>query len=257
MTTDPARIPDHCSAPYRVRFDECAPDGLLRTSVVLRYAQDLAWYHSDRRGFTRAWYAERGLVWLARAAEVAVLAPVRVGDELIGTTRVVGWRRVWARRRTEFTDAAGVVVGWTHVDWVLLDGRGAPTRIPSDFDAAFGAPQASFPLARVELGAAPDDASWSTIDVRPQELDPMDHANNAVYADWLDEGVINAGGDAGVAAIRAVPRFIRLEYARAAERDAIVRGVTWRDQDGAWSCRLDDGYGMDYLRARLESAPPA
>ena len=43
---DPARDPDTCSAPYRVRFDEAGPDGLLRTSVLLRYAQDLAWYHS-------------------------------------------------------------------------------------------------------------------------------------------------------------------------------------------------------------------
>ena len=86
--------PDACSAPYRVRFDEAGSDGLLRTSVLLRYAQDLAWYHSASRGFDRDWYRERGLTWLARTAEVAVDAPVRVGDELTGTTRVVGWRRV-------------------------------------------------------------------------------------------------------------------------------------------------------------------
>ena len=75
--------------------------------MLLRYAQDLAWFHSAARGFERAWYAERGLTWLVRAAEVEVLAPVAVGDELVGTTRVVGWRRVWARRRTDFVDAGG------------------------------------------------------------------------------------------------------------------------------------------------------
>ena len=93
-----AREPDRCSAQYRVRFDEAGPDGLLRTSVLLRYAQDLAWYHSALRGFDRAWYTERRLTWLVRAAEVGVVAPMRVGDELVGTTMVVGWRRVWARR---------------------------------------------------------------------------------------------------------------------------------------------------------------
>jgi len=51
--TDAARVPDQCSSPYRVRFDEAAPDGRIRTSVLLRYAQDLAWYHSAYRGFTR------------------------------------------------------------------------------------------------------------------------------------------------------------------------------------------------------------
>lgn len=249
--TLPSRAPDACSAPYRVRFDECAPDGLLRTSVLLRYAQDLAWFHSDRRGFTRAWYAERGLVWLARAAEVGVLAPIRVGDALTGTTRVVGWRRVWARRRTEFTDARGDLVGWTHVDWVLLDGRGAPTRIPPEFDAVFGSPDATFPLARVDPGETPVDADVARFRVRPQELDPMDHANNAVYADWLDERVIAAGGAAGLASTRALPRLVRVEYARAAEREAEVTAQTWRGADGGWSCRITDAAG-DLLRARLE-----
>ena len=42
----------------------------------------------------------------------------------------------------------------------------------------------------------------------------MDHVNNAVYADWLDEAVLAAGGTRRV---RAVPRLVRLEYARAAE----------------------------------------
>ncbi|HUP55363.1 MAG TPA: hypothetical protein VM408_07640, partial [Methylomirabilota bacterium] len=50
-----AREPDACSAPFRVRFDEAAPDGRLRTSVLLRWAQDLAWFHSARRGFDRDW----------------------------------------------------------------------------------------------------------------------------------------------------------------------------------------------------------
>jgi len=252
--TDAAREPDACSAPFRVRFDECGPDGCLRTSAVLRYAQDLAWYHSARRGFDRAWYAERGLTWLVRAAEVGVEGSVRVGDELTGTTRVVGWRRVWARRRTDFVDADGVLVAWTHIDWVLLDERGAPTRIPTDF-AGFGAGDVTFALARVALDEPPPEAHGATFTVRPQELDPMDHANNAVYADWLEERVIDAGGDDGIAATRAIPRLARLEYARAAERGATVAGTAWRDSatgGTGWSCRIDELDGTALLRARLE-----
>ena len=243
--------PDACSAPFRVRFDEAGPDGLLRTSVLLRYAQDLAWYHSASRGFDRDWYRERGLTWLARTAEVAVDAPIRVGDELTGTTRVVGWRRVWARRRTDFVDSAGEPVAWTHVDWVLLDARGAPTRVPIDFQPVFGAPDAPFALARVPLDEPPASAMSSRFAVRPQELDPMDHVNNAVYADWLDEQVIAAGG---VAEVRAIPRRARLEYARAAEAGSSVEAVVWRGDDGGWSCRVADTAGTELLRARLEGA---
>ena len=241
------REPDRCSSPYRVRFDEAAPDGRIRTSVLLRYAQDLAWYHSAYHGFTRDWYRERGLTWLARAAEVTVEGDMRVGDEIIGTTQVVGWRRVWARRRTDFVDASGRRVAWTHVDWVLLDARGAPTRVPDDFDKDFWAPKADFPLGRVTLSEVPDGVEAARIEVRPQELDPMAHVNNAVYADWVDERILGLGGEADV---RAIPRTIRLEYARAVEAGSTVRAEAWRDEAG-WSCLIRDASGPHYLRARL------
>jgi acyl-ACP thioesterase len=243
-----AREPDTCSSPYRVRFDEAGPDGRLRTSVVLRYAQDLAWFHSSDRGFTRAWYAERGLTWLARAAEVWVGGEARVGDGLVGTTRVVGWRRVWARRRTEFLDGDGSLVAWTHVDWVLLDARGAPTRVLPEFAPVFGAPDAPLALARVALDAPPAGATRVSFAVRPQELDPMDHANNAVYADWVEERIL---GEGGLDEVRAIPRTLRLEYARPADAGATVEVAAWREPDGAWACRVADRAGADLLRARL------
>jgi acyl-ACP thioesterase len=159
---------------------------------------------------------------------------------------------VWARRRTEFIDAAGALVAWTHVDWVLLDARGAPTRVPIEFQPVFGAPDAPFPLARVPLGEPRADARTARIPVRPQELDPMDHVNNAVYADWLDEQVIAAGG---LADVRAIPRLARLEYARAAEAGSSVEAVTWGEGGGGWSCRIADTDGTELLRARLEPRP--
>jgi acyl-ACP thioesterase len=243
-----AREPDTCSAPYRVRVDEAGPDGLLRTSVMLRLAQDLAWHHSASRGYGRAWYAERELTWLVRAAELAVLAPIEVGSEIVGTTQVVGWRRVWARRRTEFRDAPGRVVGWTQIDWVLLDRRGAPTRIPVEFEAVFGAPTVRFGLARVSLERPSAGARHASFAVRPQELDPMDHVNNAVYADWLDEAVIGAGD---TRATRAIPRLALLEYPAAAGPGTRVTVDAWPDPAG-WSFRVRDGSGRDLLRARLE-----
>jgi acyl-ACP thioesterase len=135
------------------------------------------------------------------------------------------------------------------VDWVLLDARGAPTRIPPEFDGSFRAPQAAFPLGRVALETAPTDARTDRFQVRPQELDPMDHVNNAVYADWLEEQVIAAGG---LEATRSLPRVARLEYARAAERGATVVATTWRGPDDGWSCSIADASGSELLRAQLD-----
>ena len=243
--------PVECSAPYRVRFDEAAPDGLIRTSVLLRYTQDLASYHSTVLGFGRAWYAERGITWLVRAAEVAVLAPIPVGSDLVGTTTVVGGRRVWARRRSEFQDPAGRLVARVLIDWVLLDARGSPTRIPPEFDVVFGTSAADVKPARVDIGDVPPGAARLTYTVRRHELDPMDHVNNAVYADWLDEAVIAARDEP---AVRAIPRLVRLEYVRSAEPSERLVGSTWNDGTG-WSFDLVSEAGADRLRARLEGDP--
>jgi acyl-ACP thioesterase len=75
----------------------------------------------------------------------------------------------------------------------------------------------------------------------------MDHVNNAVYLDWLEESVIAATGAASIAAI---PRRYRLEYATAAAPDTDLETVTWRDGEG-WAHRTMAG-GVDVLRARLD-----
>jgi acyl-ACP thioesterase len=134
---------------------------------------------------------------------------------------------------------------------VLVDGRGAPTRIPPIFETTFHVPAGTLVLGRVALGDPPEDAHRHGFTVRPQELDPMAHVNNAVYADWLDEAVI-AGGDR--AATGAIPRAMRLDYALAAEAGATLEGQAWSDGAG-WSFRLADGQDAEMLRARLEPLP--
>ena len=235
-------------ATYRVRFDEAGPDGLLRTSGLLRYAQDVAWLHSTARGFDRDWYGERRLTWLVRAAELEVLAPVPLGATLISRTAVVGQRRVWARRRGEFHLADGTLAGWVHTDWVMIDARGALTRIPEIFHEEFQIPEMSGQVGRVALPATPDGAASRSFVVRPQELDPMDHVNNAVYLDWLEDAILAAGDEGGRADLAAIPRRYRLEYAAAADAGAQLADAVWRD-GSEWSYRIATGEGGDVFKA--------
>src|SRR2546421_11450211 len=71
-------------AGYRVRFDEAGPDGRIRTSALLRYAQDVAWRHSEALGFDRQRYVDRGLWWVVRAVDLEVLWPVGMGRTIRG-----------------------------------------------------------------------------------------------------------------------------------------------------------------------------
>ena len=237
-------------ATYRVRFDEAGPDGRLRTSGFMRFAQDLAWQHSSGLGFGRSWYAERGLTWLVRAAELAVLDPPEMGTSVSARTTIAGIRRVFARRHGEFRLEDGALAGWVDTDWVLIDTRGAPTRIPPVFAESFGAGEPLASIGRVVLPETPADASRSTLTVRAHELDPYAHANNAVYLDWLDEAMLAAGPEAA-AAVAATPRRVRMEFLLAAELGARFDGAVWQDEDG-WAYRLSpaDG-GPDRFRARL------
>ena len=224
---------------YRARFDECGPDGRLRTSGLMRWAQDCAWVHSQRLGFGREWYAARGLWWLVRCAELSVPGHVALGETASVTTAVVGWRRVLARRRTSVVGADGRPVATVFTDWVLTDARGMPTRVPADFAEIFGGAE-PFDPARVSLEPTPPDAVELRFAVRDHEIDPMAHANNAVYVDWIEE----AAGALGMGALA----YCRLEYVAAAARGADVIGRAWRTGDGV-SYRLTSAAGTELLRA--------
>lgn len=251
---EPLTTPVSHATAYRVRFDEAGPDGLLRTSALMRYAQDLAWLHSTALGFGREWYAERGLTWLVRAAELEVLAGVPMGIDLAARTEVVGMRRVFARRRGTFELPDGRLAAWVQTDWVLIDARGALTRIPPVFIEMFGGVGLDVAIGRIELPPTPTDALELDLAVRRHELDPMAHANNAVYLDWLEEVVAVAGGSAATAAL---PRRYRVEYALAAEPGAPLSAAAWQD-GGAWDVRLvHRTSGSDLFRARLEPGTPA
>lgn len=234
---DPMRpLPDDAAAaerrgitvPYRARFDECGPDGLVRSSALLRYAQDLAWIHSERLGFTRAWYAERNLAWVVRAAELVILAPLLLGHTITLSTEVIGFRRVWARRRTEGRLEDGTLAVWGHTDWVILDTvRGMPGRFPPEFLARFDVAPVPFDPGRVTLPPTPPDGLMRrhTTPVRPADIDPMGHVNNAAYLDFLEEALLGEAGEDALTA--AIPRRFRLEYVQPAAAGTVVTSVVW------------------------------
>lgn len=241
------------SLSFRVRFDEATPSGGIRTSVLLRYAADVASYHSEQRGFDRRWYRDRGLAWLVRGVDLEVRQPIGYGDELIGTTEAVAARKVLARRRTEFRNGAGELAAVVLVDWALISDGGVPTRIPAGLSIAFGMPDERFDPIRVRI-PTPDGvpAVGLELAVRPQELDPMDHVNNAVYLDWAEEAIRTAD-PAGTVDLDAVPRRWQLQYLASAAPQTRVLAAAWVDGEG-WSCRIVDGAtGQAFLGARLEA----
>jgi acyl-CoA thioesterase FadM len=247
---DPA-LPMRHAAEYRVRFDEATPAGIVRGSALMGYVQGVAWLHSEALGFPREWYRARGIAWLVRAVEAEIREPMLEGETLTVATQLTGSRRVMMRRRTDVASAAGEPRATVTIDWVMTDGR-VPVRVPAEFEHAPIDGPGPFTPIRVDLPSTPPSATTLRFAPRLRELDPMNHANNGVYLDWLDEAIA-AAGLAGEAAIIAHPRTYRLEFLRPAAPGAALVSSAWRDGPG-WAYRLGDADGMDLLRGRLDPA---
>jgi acyl-CoA thioesterase FadM len=228
-------------AGYRIRFDEAGPDGFVRTAGLLRYAQDVAWRHSEDLGFDREWYVARGRWWVVRSLELRVVEPVRMGQTVRVATAVIGHRRIWARRLAEARTADDRLAVAIVADWVLLDDRGRLVRIPEDFGLSFANPELAGEILKVAPSPTKQPSSRIQVRVRPQDLDPMDHVNNAVYVDWLEEALLESGHADGA---RGAPRTARIEYLASAAPDDEVEIALWLDGP-RWRARIarvaDDG----------------
>jgi acyl-CoA thioesterase FadM len=249
-------------ADYRIRFDEAGPDGLARASTLLRLAHDAAWRHSGHLGFDRAWYLDRGLAWLVRTIDLDVRDAIPAGARLTVDTEVTAHGRITARRRSgAWLSASATPAAVATTDWVLIDARGRPTRVPPEFTALFGAPTGNAAAGRVTVGPAPPGAAVLDLVVRWPDLDPNGHVNNAVHLDWLDEAVRLAsgprpeGGRDGEATMTDVlRRRYRIEYLAPLALDDAVTLSAWQAADG-WSVVVARGRGgREVARGHVSSA---
>ena len=235
--------------PFRVRFEEATASETVRSAVYLAWVADVAWQHSTALGFGRDWYSERGLFWLVRAIRLDVFGPIRTYAAVLVSTRVVGYRRISARRESEVRDPSGELLARLEIDWVMVNERGIPTRVPDDFHKFVVDGAAGFEMLKVALPEAPPDAVERRFHVHRRDLDPLDHVNNSIYLDYFEEA-LEAAGQGEL--LRATPRRYYLDFASSAERDDLLVGRTWPYENG-WAYRLTRQDGNEVFRARIES----
>jgi acyl-CoA thioesterase FadM len=240
-------LPYRMVRPFRVRFEEATAGETVRTAIYLAWVADIAWQHSTALGFGRAWYTERGLFWLVRAIQLDVLAPISTYQEVLVTTRVAAYRRIGARRESEVRDLSGRPMARLEIDWVMVNERGMPTRVPEDFHKFVVDGAVSFEMHKVAPLAAPPDAVERRFSVHRRDLDPLAHVNNSVYLDYFEEALEAAGQGELLA---ATPRRYELDFANSAEGGDELLGRTW-PHDGGWTYSLARSDGSEVFRARL------
>lgn len=233
---------------FQVRFDECGPDGAARASVILRYVIETAFGHSAAEGYPLSWYEEHGLFWLVRRARLDLPRPIPYGAILAVTTRVVGFRRIWARRQNEIREPAGESLGDVIMDWIFTEGDGTPARVLPEMEAVFSGLQ-RLEVVRLDLPDPPPGARTTDYRVPVHQIDPRGHMNSAAYLDLFDDGLADTGGDP-----HERPAVYELEYRRTAAPAEALRSTVWR-QDGRWAMVVTSGAGL-IARGRRDRPEP-
>jgi acyl-CoA thioesterase FadM len=128
---------------------------------------------------------------------------------MTGTTALVGFRHVMARRRTRLFGSAGRVIADATIDWVMTDQNGRPVRFPAEFEPFVAEVGATFTPEKIPAEPSGDTPGVTvTVPLRVADFDPLGHVNNAAWLEIAEEA-LNAAAPTQLSAQR---RRIRLEY---------------------------------------------
>ena len=124
---------------HAIRATEADIDELGHVSnlVYVRWVLETATAHSLARGWGHPEYRKHGAVFVVRRHEIDYLAPVMLGDELVGETWVDPWKAASCVRRTELV-RGDKVVARAATTWAFMQyASGRPIRIPDELRAVF------------------------------------------------------------------------------------------------------------------------
>lgn len=238
---------------YRAQLYDLNAFGELHSAGFLRFMQQTASDASAAAGFDVEWYARQGTIWLIRRTQLECLGVARHPDELAVHTWVSDMRRVRSQREYEFhREADGQVIARGSSDWVYVDlVRGKPVRIPDEVQHGLMPDGVTAqPREPMALHEPPLSASRATRRVEFAALDSVAHVNNAHYATYLEQdlldGLATHGWVIDPLASDGCPRLRRLdiEYLEAALYRESLTGIVWT------SAVSDDGFRCEYALER-------
>lgn len=231
-------------------------------AVFLQWFQETAFEASAARGYDMKKYDAMGAAWLMRGIDVEFLQPARYLEEIQVSTWVSDFHRVRSHREYEAHRASdGALLARARVDWIFLDSKTfALRRLPAEMPTLFepNGQAALEPLDWPDLAAGESLGHFeATRRVQQHELDWMQHVNNTVYLNWIEQQAYDAWRAWGQDPAALNLQRHSIEYRQAAVGDDTLRLVSDAASiDGriGWQHRIfrDDAL---LIQARSLSAP--
>lgn len=217
------------TAHFHIRHYEPNSDGNLPNSTLARFFQETVIRDSAKVGYDVTLYSTYNGVWLIHDLTLERARPIHFDDELTITTWVSDYQRVRSHREYVARNTrTNEIVARGRAYWVYLNQATLmPMRITGEIIAQF-APNGVPAVSRAKPRAYPPPPIdipefFVTRRVQRYEADGMQHVNNAVYIDWLEEALADAVANHPSTALRSVQDASRLcvyrhdiEYARSA-----------------------------------------
>ncbi len=189
--------------------------------------------------------------WLVRNVHVSLMQPITYGDVLSISTQVIGWRHVWARRHTEVRrigseDGRGGdgLMATVDTDWVLLTVEGRPAKVPEEIAHYFSV-DTQFARDRITLPEPEVEPAKLSTRVRPLDVDPMRHMNNAAYVDMIEDGIGRLPEDQRLERADCY----RIGYVLPALPGTPIEVSSWRVSDTQVACRISTADGTELTKA--------
>ena len=179
------------SRAFRVRWSELDASGRVSPASYLRYLVETAYDWGDALGLGARNDQVLGLFWLIRETEIHLSQPLRHNDLFDFTIWMVNWQRVRGARCFEIRlKDNGEIVAWGTQHIVCMDSRtqrpaSPPEQIINNF--RLDEPRV-FPFERFpKISVAPDAVFSQQRQVEWQDLDALEHVNNAVYVTYAEQ----------------------------------------------------------------------
>jgi acyl-CoA thioesterase FadM len=223
--------------------------GELKVSALLGLFEQAAIEASIDAGYDAETYMRERRIWIIHRTRLQRLVPVGGGDRIEVETAVCDVRRVRSLRRYVARKAT-VEIAHATTDWVYCDmATGRPARVPEALQRTFlpeGGVPAPLPRAASLRVEPPLEAVDFRLTVQPSHLDHVTHVNNAVYANFLEDGAFALFAAHGWSLTRMllVDGALRIAWLDAEYRsDALVGEElivrSWLS-DGTWVAAADE-----------------
>lgn len=146
--------PRSFTATITVRHRDADELGHVNNAVYLTYAVEAAYQHAESAGFGLDYMRALGGYFVVRHSEIDYHRPAKPGEVLLVTTSITEMRGMRATRRTEMIDSeSGKSVASARMDYVWVDAKGRPARIPHEALVIFGlGSPAGNPAQQIEPG---------------------------------------------------------------------------------------------------------